>query len=297
MLTGLTKPKPGRAQAPRRTLTLDEFLAACEALGDRPNPEQRAVIEAVASEDLHLVAGPGTGKTSSVVLRILKVVLVDGMRPSGVVATTFTVKAAAELRSRLLTRGFALVEHLANDSALPAVVRERVARLDINQITTNTVDGLCQSVLRDHREPGTNPPVIVDEFVASTLMLRAGLFENQRYRDDDLDGYLLTLNGRNRFGWNIGRKFSVLRTMWDRRFHDQVDWAAFTAEPNVPSTFADALTAYETELRERQMVDFALLEQTVLDRLRAGGLASFTQCVQAIFVDEYQDTNLLQESL
>lgn len=284
-------------RAPRRTLTFDEFLAACAALGDRPNPEQKAVVEAAAGVDLHVVAGPGTGKTASLVLRILKVVLVDGLRPAGVVATTFTVKAAAELRSRLLTRGFALVERVAADPALPSSVRERVRRLDINQITTNTVDGLCQSVLRDHREPGSNPPVIVDEFVASTLMLRAGLFEGQRHRDPGLDGYLLALNGGQRFGWNIGRKLGVLRTMWDRRFHDQVDWAGFTGGPGVPAAFADALAAYEAELSERHMVDFALLEQTVLDRLRVGGLATFTQGVQAVFVDEYQDTNLLQESL
>ena len=45
------------------------------------------------------------------------------------------------------------------------------------------------------------------------------------------------------------------------------------------------------------MVDFAQLEQTVLDRLQAGGLTEFTDDLEAVLVDEYQDTNLLQESL
>jgi DNA helicase-2/ATP-dependent DNA helicase PcrA len=288
---------PMRTHSPRCTLTLDEFLAACAVVTQRPNPEQRAAIEAAATEDLHIVAGPGTGKTGSLVLRMLKVVLVDGLRPSGIVATTFTVKAAVELRSRLLTRGFALVERLAADLTLPASVRERVAKLDINQITTNTVDGLCQTVLHDYREPGTNPPAIVDEFVASTLMLNSGLLEERRYLDPSLDAFLCNLRGTGRFGWNIGRKLEVLRAMWDRRFHDQIAWDDFTAAPGVPSAFGAALAAYEAELARRQMVDFALLEQTILERLRAGGLTTFTQSVQAIFGDEYQDTNLLQESI
>lgn len=285
-----------RPAASRSTLTQAEFFAACLAIGQDPNPEQRDAISASANADLHMVAGPGTGKTSSLTLRILKCVLVDGLRPSGIVATTFTVKAAAELRSRLLTRGFALVEHIAANESLPAAVRERARRLDINQIVTNTVDGLCQQVLRDYREPGTTNPVIVDEFVASTLMLREGLFDGARYQDAALDQYLLDLNSNgNSFGWNIGRKRDALRTVWDRRFQDQVAWEDFCDD--APPGLAESVAAYQTALEERDMVDFAMLEQTVLERLRGGRLDEWARSVQAIFVDEYQDTNLLQESL
>ena len=51
---------------------------------------------------LFIVAGPGTGKTACLTLRILKLILVDGVSPRGILATTFTKKAAAELRSRIL---------------------------------------------------------------------------------------------------------------------------------------------------------------------------------------------------
>ncbi len=44
------------------------------------------------------------------------------------------------------------------------------------------------------------------------------------------------------------------------------------------------------------MVDFSQLEQTVLDRLIAGGLRDFTDELKVVLIDEYQDTNLLQES-
>ena len=45
------------------------------------------------------------------------------------------------------------------------------------------------------------------------------------------------------------------------------------------------------------MVDFSLLEHEVLTRLRSGKLAEFAEQLQVVLVDEYQDTNLLQESI
>jgi DNA helicase II / ATP-dependent DNA helicase PcrA len=44
------------------------------------------------------------------------------------------------------------------------------------------------------------------------------------------------------------------------------------------------------------MVDFALLGQRVLERFRTGDLAEFATQIRVVLVDEYQDTNLLQES-
>ena len=44
-------------------------------------------------------------------------------------------------------------------------------------------------------------------------------------------------------------------------------------------------------------MDFALLEQAFLTRLRSGRLARMTAGIRAVLVDEYQDTNPLQESI
>jgi DNA helicase-2/ATP-dependent DNA helicase PcrA len=90
----------------------------------RPNPEQRAVIEAGPAEPLFIVAGPGTGKTATLTLRILKLILVDGLPPRGILATTFTKKAAAELRSRILSWGFRLFEELIHVHTLDWATQE-----------------------------------------------------------------------------------------------------------------------------------------------------------------------------
>ncbi len=45
-------------------------------------------------------------------MRMLKLVFVDGLEPRSILATTFTNKAAEELRSRLLSWGYAVQEQL-----------------------------------------------------------------------------------------------------------------------------------------------------------------------------------------
>ncbi len=89
----------------------------------RPNPEQTAGITAVLSEPTYLVAGPGTGKTTVLTLRILKLITCDQIPPGAILATTFTVKAAAELRSRILGWGYPLIEVLLADKSLKATDR------------------------------------------------------------------------------------------------------------------------------------------------------------------------------
>jgi DNA helicase II / ATP-dependent DNA helicase PcrA len=102
-------------------------------------------------------------------------------------------------------------------------------RVDINQVRTGTIDSICEELLRDFRDPGTDPPILADQFVSDTLLLRQGLFQSDRYKDDDLDTFLCDVRGTGRYGWNIGAKNNLVRTMWDRRHHDQMDWERFAS--------------------------------------------------------------------
>jgi DNA helicase-2/ATP-dependent DNA helicase PcrA len=270
-----------------------------------PNDRQREAIEAVPSQALFLVAGPGTGKTACLVQRILKLVYVDGIPPSGILATTFTKKAAMELRSRILDWGFKLQEVLLEDKISPPLSPEQknfVKQRDVNQVMTGTLDSLCERLLRDYREPGSNLPVMADEFVSDTLMLYEGLFDKGRWQNMDLDALLLFLYGGNAFGYNISAKVNLLMSLWERRFHDQVDWDSFVTDKSIPllpgRTIAhEALESYRQALERESLVDFVQLEQTVLERLKTGQLQDFTGSLQVVLVDEYQDTNLLQEQI
>lgn len=67
---------------------------------DGLNADQLAAVEHEGSP-LVIVAGPGTGKTKTLVHRIARLVRQRGVSPRSITAITFTKKAAGELRERL----------------------------------------------------------------------------------------------------------------------------------------------------------------------------------------------------
>lgn len=279
---------------------LDLYRAVKGFRGYEPDAEQKCAIEKPANSGLMIVAGPGAGKTTVLTLRILKLVLVDGVPPAGIVATTFTKKAAQELRSRVLGWGFKVLDNLLADEKITASQKVQLAGLDINQVWTGTIDSLCEQLLRDHRAPGTQPPVLADVFVARTLLLREGFFAARRHDDSDLDALLYALH--RSYGYNLGQKLNLVQSLWGRFFNDLVDWEHFLSHS--PSdelagrkSLLDLFLDYKNALQDRGMVDFSLLEFEVLERLRNNQLDDFREGIRVVMVDEYQDTNLLQERI
>lgn len=67
------------------------------------NPAQQQAIETQAQVTA-VIAGPGTGKTRTLVARIAYLIETCGVRPEEITAVTFTNQAAAEMRQRLEAR-------------------------------------------------------------------------------------------------------------------------------------------------------------------------------------------------
>lgn len=97
------------------------FSEALQQVGRKPNPSQKIAVEAAKDEALFVVAGPGTGKTACLTMRMLKLVFVDQVEPSGILAATFTKKAAEELRSRVLGWGYGVQEWLLKHGKLSKI--------------------------------------------------------------------------------------------------------------------------------------------------------------------------------
>lgn len=271
----------------------------------RPNADQEAGITSPANAPTYLVAGPGTGKTTVLTLRILKLITCDQISPGAILATTFTVKAAAELRSRILGWGYKLIEELLKDPSLSAADRAWLEAVDLNQVVTGTLDSLCQDALSQHRAPGNAPPVMVDSFLSNTALVRQGLFVNQLHDINTpdgktLDNWLLLLRDSGGYGWNLGAKRGLLLSLWDRLHQDQVSVSQLTAS-RLPSGVGACLQIvfdhYHQFLTSKGWLDFAMLEHETLMRLRAGELDDWAKRFQILLVDEYQDSNLLQEQI
>ena len=68
----------------------------------KPNSKQQQAID-ILNGQVMLLAGPGTGKTFTVIHRIEKM-LADGVEPSSILCLTFSDAAASEMRQRLIKK-------------------------------------------------------------------------------------------------------------------------------------------------------------------------------------------------
>lgn len=144
-------------------------------------------------------AGAGSGKTYRLTTILSDALASGAARPSGVVAMTFTLKAAAELRQRARK---ALLEH---------------GRLDlstaIGQSRIGTVNAACNQLLQRHCfELGHSPDQTVLAEAQSTQMLRRALEE------------VLDPTQREALV-RFGDRFDLERTDWDKPVRFIVDAA------------------------------------------------------------------------
>jgi DNA helicase II / ATP-dependent DNA helicase PcrA len=263
------------------------------------NCEQDAAVSAQASVPVFIVAGPGTGKTTVLALRVLRHIFVDDFSPESIIATTFTRKAASELRSRILSWGVVTQEQaLQRALATGDAIREQWLRsLDINKVQTGTLDSLCEDMLANDRQPGEITPTVVEKFMAKGLLRKHVMFANGLHRNPDLQSHLSIFNRQFPGVTAFASKLKVSHAFADRVLHDGVDLTAYSTQGSGHQILTELVNLYHQHLVSSQLIDFALLEKTILNRLRDNRLSSTTQNLRALLVDEFQDTNYLQEQI
>ena len=288
-------------------LPLNDFLGTLHSAIPRfqqypPNPNQERCILHSSDVPLMIVAGPGSGKTTVLALRALRLVLVDGLLPENVIVTTFTRKAADEIRARLIEWGLQLVAYLRVNPPQPESTgfADWLVTIDVNRFLTGTLDSLCEDAITRYRDPLAPVPVVIEGFVGNACLAFDGLFPNGANQNPFVDQYLSAFTFRNAPPRNFGEKLSVCRNLLDRFIHDQVDLHSYCTDPShtaVRACLANSANGYWAGLAMNNRLDFALLEHVFLERLIQGRMARFLGGIGAVLVDEYQDTNPLQESI
>ena len=221
---------------------------------DGLNPEQRTAVESVRGP-LCIVAGAGSGKTTTITRRIAWQVATGTLAAGEILAVTFTDKAAGEMRARLADLGVAGVEARTFHSAAFAILR-----------------GLAPE------QPGAVLPskVIVLRHLASSLP------KPFRFRPAaDL-------------ATEIERAKNL--RIGPEKYRRSLDGHT----PPIPVDLMERVyRRYEQVKAERGQVDFEdMLERAVrLLEEDASARERFRSRFCAFTVDEYQDVNLLQQSL
>jgi DNA helicase-2/ATP-dependent DNA helicase PcrA len=260
------------------------------------NQQQEQAVSAPLTPPTFIVAGPGTGKTTVLVLRLLKHIFVDGVRPEQIIATTFTRKAAGELRSRILSWGYAVLDYAIRHPPSQSC-QQWLSGLDMTQVYTGTLDSLAEEFLIRERQPGQIVPATAGEYLATSLMLRQGLFPQNRHRDQDLEQLLKNLGLLPDYAPNIGSKVAALMSFADRVRHDDVDLQTYRQRTAGHRVLCDAISDYLAYLQSNHLADFVRLEEMLLQHLRAGSLGQMLGNIRVLLVDEFQDTNYLQEQI
>lgn len=230
------------------------------------SPEQQAAVLYEGNHAL-IIAGPGSGKTATLAACIAR--LAQGSNAGNIIALSFTVKAALELRERIAR-----------------------AAVDTTAITTATFHSLCASILREQ--------ALVVGVSAEFRIL------NDTERDAVLRELCGQETGRTRFeglGKYIeARKRFLLLPGENELPHNALNLQLLAGDLGLPPMKADEerlYTAYRERLRASDTLDFDdLVVETV--RLLAGNsdlLAQYQQRFRAVFVDEYQDINFAQYAL
>ena len=124
-------------------------------LDDQPH---RDAIAGDLDSTLVVEAAAGTGKTTELIRRIVRVLATGRARVGDLVAVTFTEKAAGELKLRLRQE----LERRLNDTTVDAQSRERErlekALMNLEEAHISTIHGFCADLLRERPvEAGIDP--------------------------------------------------------------------------------------------------------------------------------------------
>lgn len=222
---------------------------------------------------LLVIAGPGSGKTETMVRRTA--ILIDHYKvdPSSILLTTFTEKAAANLVSR---------------------VKSRIADpLLVEQISIGTIHGICLKILEDFGlEKGlfTRSLRVLDEHKLSLFIFknfeRLGL---NNFYDRPTAANVSAMSSFYSSFQEKGTDIVALKTQMNGMTDVDLDLQAAM----------ESYPGYLVLLEENQALDFSsILARTyTLLSNEADVLKAVRNKFKYIIVDEYQDTNPLQDQI
>lgn len=224
---------------------------------------------------LLIIAGPGSGKTKTLVERIVFMIL-DGIQPESIMVATFTEKAAKELVTR---------------------VSNRLIQLDIkvnlNEMYIGTLHSIFLRILEENREYTRlkRSYRLLDDFEQRYMIFR-NLKEYQAVENSDL---IFTNPRESR--WEKTKTLIYYLSKVSEECLD-VDVLCNAEEPEI-QVIGEFYKIYETQLFEENAVDFSTIQTETLYLLENNPkiLKTIKAAIRYIMIDEYQDTNTIQERI
>ncbi|RAN39068.1 ATP-dependent DNA helicase [Hyphomonas sp. GM-8P] len=240
-----------------------------------PNAEQQKAINTLDGPVL-IVAGPGSGKTYCLVERTIKLLAQREVEPERVLVSTFTEKAAKELKTRIASR-----------------MQRASSKLNPLDLTVGTLHSTFLDILDEFRAFSRirRNYTILDQFDQQYFVYqRLSAFDDI----DGLDGLIRPSN--NVPSWRVAE---TLCGYLNKVAEEAVDPSALAvaAHPELVA-IGEAYRRYQELLEQFNYIDFSTIQVEVLRLLDIPEVGE-KLCARFdyLMIDEYQDTNTIQERI
>ncbi|MCW7506119.1 ATP-dependent helicase [Leptospira paudalimensis] len=258
--------------------------------GFTPNDTQRECI-LHTNGPLFISAGPGSGKTRVIIWRVVNLIAFHGIAPDEIFLATFTEKAAKQLREGLRSK-LSFVSKYTNQI------------YDISNMKVGTAHSICQSILGDRRFAigGKRPnlPALIDSLGQYfffkkkkiwTDLIEAGGYDSEENALGELTSFLSNSNFSSKL-----KSIDDLITIFNRFSEEDIDTESFKTSDPILKKILKMYDRYIELLSEnRNFTDFSNLQKKAYHLLKSN--PNSRKVFKHIIVDEYQDTNSIQEKI
>ncbi|MBQ9171674.1 UvrD-helicase domain-containing protein [Candidatus Saccharibacteria bacterium] len=235
---------------------------------DGLNAAQKEAVETLDGP-LLILAGAGSGKTKTLTHRIANLIA-HGVKPSNILAVTFTNKAAKEMRDRLFR---ILTPGVEKDAEAPRSFMPYMG----------TFHGICVKILRQEAgAAGLDKNFVIYDMddqisLVRRVMKNLNLNDNKALKPKSIQGIISTEK-------NMGNNPS--------------DYEAKALYPN-QRDIAKVFKKYEEEKNKAEALDFddLLIKTLELFSKHPEVRKKWQDKFKYILIDEYQDTNMVQYHL
>ena len=244
-------------------------------LQSKANPQQLEAILATEGPVL-IIAGPGSGKTFTLVERIVYLITQNGVAPESLFVVTFTDKAARELTTRISNR-----------------LTELGIKFNLNEMYLGTFHSICLRLLEDYREFTRlkRSFTLFDQFEQQYFLY-------QHIKDfRELPDAQLVMGDDQSGRW--AQSENLLKWL-NKVSEEALDAVTLAAAPEVEiRALAACFAKYQELLHENNSLDFSCIQYEALQLLekRPEVLTQVREKLTYLMVDEYQDTNTIQERI
>lgn len=237
-----------------------------------PNQSQKEAIEQTEGPVL-IIAGPGSGKTFTLIERIIKLIKEKDLLPESMLVVTFTEKAARELETRISNR-----------------LGELKINFDLHEMYIGTFHGVCLRFLEEYREHTRLKRnfVVLEPFDQQYLIFQKWWSSYKNIENIDL---LITEKA-------IWKKSQQIASYINKVTEEAINIESLLVdEDSRMKALASCCLLYQEHLVEQNALDFSGIQSEFYELLISNKdiECAIRNKLKYIMVDEYQDTNTIQE--